>query len=105
MTRRSDARVATAYHEAGHVVAAYFLRVPIQHVTIRADGISAGHVRYLRFGMGLAQTHARGIVALAGRRHSALTDRAVSADTMAAAIGMPFSPTRLNLAPAPSRKR
>jgi ATP-dependent Zn protease len=35
---------ATAYHEAGHAVARYFLRLPFRYVTIRARGDADGYV-------------------------------------------------------------
>lgn len=60
------ARDATAHHEAGHAVAAYFADIPFQHVTIKADADAAGHVMFLRPARGIAGMHKRGIVALAG---------------------------------------
>ena len=46
MTRKhSKQLIATAYHEAGHAVAAHFLKIPITKVTIEPDDDSLGHVR------------------------------------------------------------
>ena len=36
--------IKTAYHEAGHAVAAFFLRLPFRHITIEPEGESLGHV-------------------------------------------------------------
>lgn len=58
--------VATAYHEAGHAVVAVYLMVRIRHVTIKARKDTAGHVALLRPARGMKETHARGIIALAG---------------------------------------
>ncbi len=41
--KRGD-RWATAYHEAGHTVASYFLGVPFERVTIVSDGTYGGAV-------------------------------------------------------------
>jgi len=83
----ANALAATAHHEAGHAVAAVVRKVPIQHVTIEADGDAAGHVAYLRPTDGVEETHARGMIALAGeaaqrrfnprsvRRHHGGSDR------------------------------
>ena len=38
----------TAYHEAGHIVIAYALRVKIEYGTINSNKKSFGHVRFLR---------------------------------------------------------
>lgn len=41
-------RTLTAYHEAGHAVAAYLLRKRFRYVTIRQDGDYEGHMRHPR---------------------------------------------------------
>ncbi len=89
---RRLALTATAYHEAGHAVAAFFARVPFKHVTIKPDGDMNGHVRYVRpRRLTWAGQHARGMVALAGetaqcrfeprsaRGHHGASDRATVA--------------------------
>ncbi len=75
MTRSTSAAlVATAHHEAGHVIAAITQGIHFAHVTIRPSGDAAGHVRYLAHARSIGQVHKRGIVALAGeaaqRRHN-----------------------------------
>jgi ATP-dependent Zn protease len=44
--------VGTAYHEAGHAVAAYELRLPFRYVTIIPDEekMTLGHIIYRGFG-------------------------------------------------------
>jgi len=37
---------STAYHESGHVVAAFHFDMPIEYVTIKPNENSLGHVRY-----------------------------------------------------------
>ena len=44
MKRSRKAILATAYHEAGHVVAAHFLDIPIRSVTIVPKGDAYGYV-------------------------------------------------------------
>jgi hypothetical protein len=44
----------TAFHEAGHVVAAYYLHVPIKHVTIVPTADASGHVASGRFPRNIA---------------------------------------------------
>jgi ATP-dependent Zn protease len=45
MTRLiKPSRRRTAYHEAGHAVISHVLSVPIEHVTIRPDGETAGRL-------------------------------------------------------------
>ncbi len=40
----TDELRSTAYHEAGHVAASYFLRVPFKYVTITESEDALGHV-------------------------------------------------------------
>ena len=40
---KGAACLTTAYHEAGHAVAAFFLRTGFRRVTIMSDGEAAGH--------------------------------------------------------------
>ncbi len=42
--RNPERKVATAYHEAGHAVAAYRLDIPVTRATIEADDDSLGSV-------------------------------------------------------------
>lgn len=64
MTRQI--RAATAHHEAGHAIAAIHYNVRFEKVTIKPDEVSAGHVMLMGRARGMAQMHARGVVALAG---------------------------------------
>jgi hypothetical protein len=86
-TSSNSRLAATAHHEAGHAVAAWLRGVRFRYVTIEDGEDSFGHVRYLGSARGMAQTHARGVVALAGeaaqrrfnprsiRRHHGESDR------------------------------
>jgi len=61
-----DARLrATAYHEAGHAVAAQALGLHVESISIAEDRESAGRVRY-RSGSGSRWTRARVVMCLAG---------------------------------------
>lgn len=67
MKRSDNSTTATAYHEAGHAVAALALRIPVKRVSIVGDakrGV-AGHV-YLGPSRSVDAMHKQGIVALAG---------------------------------------
>jgi hypothetical protein len=74
-TIRRTPIVATTYHEAGHVVAAFAYGIPVKHVFIMPDAEqgAAGHVRLGRC-RSVDAMHKQGIVALAGvaaqRRYS-----------------------------------
>ncbi len=57
---------ATAYHEAGHAVAASLKKIPFKLVTIEADALSAGYVKFLKPTRSFVGQHRRGVIALAG---------------------------------------
>jgi len=58
---------ATAYHEAGHAVAAIVRGVRVKHATIAPGENSAGHIRLLgRVPKQIGAMHNRGMIALAG---------------------------------------
>ena len=66
---RRSAREATAYHEAGHAVAAALRRVPFKYVTVEQDEErgSTGHTMFTgRSPKSLEDHFARGVVTLAG---------------------------------------
>lgn len=44
--KRVSRRTGTAYHEAGHAVAAYLVRKKFRYVTIRANGEYQGYMRH-----------------------------------------------------------
>jgi ATP-dependent Zn protease len=44
--KRVSRRTGTAYHEAGHAVAAYLVRKKFRYVTIRANGEYEGYMRH-----------------------------------------------------------
>ena len=50
MTRKERQLKATAFHEAGHVVAAIVLGLPLRRATITPEGQSLGHVLHQRAG-------------------------------------------------------
>jgi len=59
----------TAYHEAGHAVAAFALKVPVRQATIVPDGDILGHVRHSKLGgagRNPRRAERRVIIALAG---------------------------------------
>ena len=63
---KSAVLAATAYHEAGHAVAAILRGIRFDYVTITAEEDAKGHIRYLRGARGLRQVHDRGVTAMAG---------------------------------------
>jgi len=63
----STATAATAYHEAGHAVAAIVRGVRVKHATIAPSGNSAGYIRLLgHIPKQIGAMHDRGMIALAG---------------------------------------
>ncbi len=63
----SAAARATAYHEAGHAVAAIVRGVRVKHATIAPSGNSAGHVHLPgHMPKQIGAMHDRGMIALAG---------------------------------------
>ena len=64
--RETKKLAVIAHHEAGHAVAAFFLRDKFKHVTIVPKDESAGHLLPLRPVRSMEKTHARAIVGLAG---------------------------------------
>jgi len=47
-TRITKRLRTTAYHEAGHAVAAWWLFLKFRYVTIKPDGDTLGHVKFNR---------------------------------------------------------
>ena len=57
---------ATAFHEAGHAVAAVVRHVPFKHVSVCQIAGSAGHILLRSRAHSFARVHAEGVVAMAG---------------------------------------
>ena len=47
--KKATRRTLTAYHEAGHAVAAYLLRKKFRYITVRPDGDYEGYMRHRRY--------------------------------------------------------
>lgn len=63
-----------ALHEAGHVVAALLLGIPVDRVTIRRDGHRLGQVRLDTPALDHQHARAHALVALAGLAATGMTD-------------------------------